>query len=215
MTLLKAFHGFTIYTVLWQNIFFCSCCFGISGWDPREDATCHLVLGDFSAHIINRRETRWWWLGGNQDLSKTFHKLAKGWWWNCSCTVGSAVTYLGHLGEEGSRAANCLPPGGELSQMTGDGRPGKLRKDTFWFLASSWNSWISREVSADQNVVVEAKILEWEEFVEANENNLQLASKRFWQTERLLREGWHGLAQMVLSRVGEPLTSTREIVRQW
>ncbi len=51
--------------------------------------------------------------------------------------------------------------------------------------------------------------------MEANENNLQLASKRLWQTERLLREGWHGLAQTVLSRVGEPLTSTREIVRQW
>ena len=37
----------------------------------------------------------------------------------CSCTLGSAVAYLGHSGEACGSPANCLPPGGEVGQMTG------------------------------------------------------------------------------------------------
>lgn len=42
-----------------------------------------------------------------------------------------------------------------------------------------------------------------------NRTDLQVAPKRYWQTARLPRQGWHDLVQVVT--VGELLISTREI----
>ena len=47
------------------------------------------------------------------------------------------------------------------------------------------------------------------------EKDFRLASKKFWQTVRRLRKGKQGLAQAVLSRGGELLTQTEDIVGRW
>ena len=47
------------------------------------------------------------------------------------------------------------------------------------------------------------------------EKDFRLASKKFWQTVRRLREGKQGLAQAVFSRGGELLTQTEDIVGRW
>ena len=62
--------------------------------------------------------------------------------------------------------------------------------------------------------VVEAKSVAWEEFGEAVESDFQSASKRFWGIWRL-RRGRSGLAQAVLSRSDNLLTSNEDIVGRW
>ena len=68
---------------------------------------------------------------------------------------------------------------------------------------------------AAASVVAKAKTRVWEEFGEAMEKDFRLASKKFWQTVRRLRKGKQGLAQAVLSRGGELLTQTEDIVGRW
>lgn len=50
--------------------------------------------------------------------------------------------------------------------------------------------------------------LRWEEFMEAMEEDCQLASKMIWQTVRCLRWGNQSSAITIYSRGGELLTST-------
>ena len=68
---------------------------------------------------------------------------------------------------------------------------------------------------AAASVVTKAKTRVWEEFGEAMEKDLRLASKKFWQTVRRLGKGKQGLAQAVLSQGGEPLTQTEDNVGRW
>ena len=68
---------------------------------------------------------------------------------------------------------------------------------------------------AAASAVTKAKTQVWEEFGEAMEKDFRLASKKFWQTIRRLRKGKQGLAQAVLSRGGELLTQTEDIVGRW
>ncbi|CAM2113412.1 unnamed protein product [Caretta caretta] len=63
--------------------------------------------------------------------------------------------------------------------------------------------------------VIEAKAQAWEEFGETMENDYQMASKMFWQTIHHLRKGRRDIAQVVLSKGGEMLTLTEEIVERW
>ena len=63
--------------------------------------------------------------------------------------------------------------------------------------------------------VADAKTRTWEEFGEAMEKDFRLASRKFWQTIRRLRKGKQGLPQAVLSRGGELLTRTGDIVGRW
>jgi len=68
---------------------------------------------------------------------------------------------------------------------------------------------------AAASAVAEAKTRVWEEFGEAMEDDFRLASSKFCQTIRQFRKGKQGLAQAVLSRGGELLTQTEDIVGGW
>uniref|UniRef100_A0A8C2ZPF1 Reverse transcriptase domain-containing protein n=1 Tax=Cyclopterus lumpus TaxID=8103 RepID=A0A8C2ZPF1_CYCLU len=95
----------------------------------------------------------------------------------------------------------------------------KLKKEAFraWLAQGSPEAadGSRRARRAAAAMVAEAKTRAWEEFGEAMEKDFRLASRKFWQTIRRLRKEKQGLPQAVLSRGGELLTRTGDIVGRW
>ncbi|KAK0152129.1 hypothetical protein N1851_006494 [Merluccius polli] len=86
----------------------------------------------------------------------------------------------------------------------------KLKKEAFRAWLAQGSPEAARRAAA--SAVTGAKTRVGEEFGEAMEKDLQLASRKFWQTVPRLRKGKQGLAQAVFSRGGELLIRPGDIV---
>jgi len=92
----------------------------------------------------------------------------------------------------------------------------KLKKQAFWaWLAEGSSEGADRYRQARRAaaaVVTDAKTQAWKEFGVGMEKDFRLASRRFWQTIRWLRQGKQGPPQAVLSRL---LTQMGNIAGWW
>lgn len=125
---------------------------------------------------------------------------------------------LNKLSHEGGWCLSRWQPQDPLVD-TGSEGSGQVEKEAFQVMLiyrspeSIERYWLAKRAAAGKVTKVKAQV--WEEFGEAMKNYYWTASKLFWQTIQHLRRGQQDGAQAILSKGGETLSSTGEIVERW